>query len=58
MKILPTPDKKDLQLSREEQIRVRAYELFEQHGRHEGNDLEDWLEAEAEILEADARAVA
>src|ERR1700741_3635350 len=33
-----------------EQIRVRAYELFEQRGRHEGHDHEDWVRAEAEIL--------
>lgn len=33
-----------------EQIRVRAYELFEQRGRHEGHDHEDWTRAEAEIL--------
>jgi hypothetical protein len=33
-----------------EQIRIRAYELFEQRGRHEGHDHEDWVRAEAEIL--------
>jgi Protein of unknown function (DUF2934) len=33
-----------------EQIRVRAYELFEQRGRHEGYEHEDWVQAEAEIL--------
>jgi Protein of unknown function (DUF2934) len=33
-----------------EQIRVRAYELFEQRGRYEGHDHEDWVRAEAEIL--------
>jgi len=33
----------------EEQIRTRAYELYEARGREEGHDLEDWLEAEAEI---------
>ena len=34
----------------QEQIRVRAYELFEQRGRHEGFEHEDWIRAEAEIL--------
>jgi hypothetical protein len=34
----------------EEQIRVRAYELFEQRGRHEGFDREDWERAKAEVL--------
>jgi Protein of unknown function (DUF2934) len=33
----------------EEQIRTRAYELYEARGHEEGHDLEDWLEAEAEI---------
>jgi len=32
-----------------EQIRTRAYELYEARGREEGHDLENWLEAEAEI---------
>ena len=31
------------------QIRVRAYELFEQRGREDGHDLDDWLQAESEI---------
>jgi Protein of unknown function (DUF2934) len=35
--------------SLEEQIRTRAYELYEARGREQGHDLEDWLEAEAEI---------
>ncbi len=34
---------------REEQIRTRAYELYEARNRGEGHDVEDWLEAEAEI---------
>lgn len=34
-----------------EQIRYRAYELFEQRGRREGHDLEDWLQAEVEVLQ-------
>jgi hypothetical protein len=33
----------------EEEIRNRAYELFEACGREEGHELEDWLRAEAEI---------
>lgn len=33
-----------------EHIRVRAYEFFEQRGRQEGFDHEDWARAEAEIL--------
>jgi len=34
----------------EEIIRMRAYELFEQRGYQHGYDLEDWLQAEAEVV--------
>jgi len=33
-----------------ELIRVRAYEIFEERGRLDGFDLEDWARAEAEVL--------
>jgi hypothetical protein len=33
----------------EEDIRQRAYELFEARGGEEGHELEDWLRAEEEI---------
>ncbi len=38
--------------SMEERIRVRAYELFENRGYQHGRDLDDWLQAEAELLRA------
>ena len=34
----------------EEIIRLRAYHLFEQRGYQHGHDMEDWLQAEAEVL--------
>jgi hypothetical protein len=34
----------------EEQIRQRAYVLYEGRGRAEGNALGDWLQAEKEVL--------
>jgi len=34
----------------EEEIRIRAYELFEQRGRQEGFHDEDWVRAESEVL--------
>jgi len=34
-----------------EQIRARAHELFEQRGREEGHDMDDWLQAEAEVIQ-------
>ena len=33
----------------EELIRARAYELFEERGREEGHEWEDWFRAEKEI---------
>ena len=35
--------------NREEEIRRHAYELYEERGREDGHDVEDWLRAEAEI---------
>ena len=35
--------------SYDHQIKVRAYELFEQRGREHGHDLDDWLQAEVEL---------
>ncbi len=33
----------------EEEIRRRAYALYEQRGREDGHDLDDWLHAEVEL---------
>jgi hypothetical protein len=33
----------------EQQIQQRAYELYEQRGRMQGHDLENWLQAEHEL---------
>ena len=41
-----------------EQIRIRAYELFEQRGRAEGHEMEDWLQAEDEVLRKTAKTSA
>lgn len=42
----------------EEQIRQRAYELYEEQGREDGQDLNDWLRAEAEIVQRKSRTSA
>ena len=34
----------------EELIRVRAYHLYEKRNCEHGHDVEDWLQAEAEIF--------
>ena len=33
-------------------IAHRAYELFQERGREMGHDLDDWLRAEHELIEA------
>lgn len=39
----------DLSQEQVEEIRQRAHELYESRGREEGHDIDDWLQAEAEI---------
>jgi hypothetical protein len=42
----------------EEDIRLRAYELYEMRGREDGHDLDDWLRAEEEMIQSAARSIA
>jgi hypothetical protein len=46
----PTPDL-------HEQIRLRAYGLYEQRGT-EGHEVDDWLQAESEVTQQKALTVA
>jgi hypothetical protein len=34
----------------EKEVQVRAYEIYEQRGKGHGFALQDWLNAEAEVL--------
>jgi Protein of unknown function (DUF2934) len=40
-------DPQDLEL--ENQIRLRAYELYEARGQEDGHELEDWFRAKEEL---------
>jgi len=42
----------------QDEIRRRAYELYEQRGREDGHDMDDWLRAEEEITQKRGRRVA
>jgi hypothetical protein len=42
----------------EEEIRRHAYELYEERGREDGQDLDDWLRAEAEITAKNSKSAA
>jgi hypothetical protein len=35
----------------QEEVRRRAYQIYEERGMLNGFELEDWLEAEAEVLD-------
>ncbi|HEV2689383.1 MAG TPA: DUF2934 domain-containing protein [Bryobacteraceae bacterium] len=49
------PDPEDLSL--EERIRQRAHELYISRGSASGSELDDWLQAEEEIMEAQERQI-
>lgn len=38
----------------QEQIRRRAYELYEQRGSNDGHEVSDWLQAESEVAQKKA----
>ena len=42
----------------EEEIRRRAYQIYEKRGQEDGRDVEDWLRAEAEITGTSVKAAA
>jgi len=48
----PAPEvrKNVIPINIDEEIRRRAYELWEQHGHEPGHETEHWLLAESEIL--------
>lgn len=39
----------------QEKVRRRAYEIYEQRGMSAGSEIEDWLQAEAEIMDGERR---
>jgi len=51
----PLPRKPKSVSNAEEKIRLRAYQLYEERGRIDGQALDDWLQAEAEVLGARKR---
>jgi hypothetical protein len=60
---MPTPLRATKQTSEsdiepQEQIRRRAYELYEQRGREDGRDLDDWLQAQSEVTQKRATTAA
>jgi hypothetical protein len=60
--VIPSlPIKADLQKTdgggeMQDQIRARAYQLYEQRGRDDGHSFDDWLQAEAELSQVQKAA--
>ena len=54
----PTPIQNEITPTLHEQIRRRAFELFEQRGREEGHELDDWLQAEEELTQQGTKMTA
>ena len=44
--------------SLEERIQRRAYELYVERGNQSGSELDDWLQAEEEVLQSREEALA
>lgn len=49
-KTTKTATKKKATKVTEEQIRARAYEIYEERGNHRGLDVDHWIQAEKELL--------
>jgi len=52
------PAKNETDPNREQEIRRRAYALYEERGHEDGHDVDDWLRAEADINAAAQKAAA
>jgi len=50
--------KNETEPNREQEIRRRAYTLYEERGHEDGHDVDDWLRAEADINAAVQKAAA
>jgi hypothetical protein len=53
-----TSSEKALEHTLQEQVRLRAYELYELRGKEDGHELEDWLQAESEFVKPKSKAAA
>jgi Protein of unknown function (DUF2934) len=56
--LAPRSDEPTVLIPIEQKIQQRAYELYEQRGRNDGHDLDDWLQAEREIKGTQANGAA
>lgn len=48
----------NLDTQRQEVIRRRAFQIYQERGMTDGLEVEDWLQAETELLESERRSSA
>jgi hypothetical protein len=48
---MPEPRKNVVPINLDDEIRRRAYELYQQRGTASGSEAEDWMTAEREVLQ-------
>ncbi len=53
-----TKVQKDTPPDLQQAIKLRALELYEQRGREAGHELDDWLQAEAELTQRRTKTIA
>jgi hypothetical protein len=58
LKSMPVTPITDPHPNLEEEIRRRAYELYQTRGCEDGHDVDDWLRAEAEVTRAAVKTAA
>ena len=46
----------NLDSQQQESIRRRAFQIYQERGMTDGLDVEDWLQAETELLESERRS--
>jgi hypothetical protein len=52
------PEVTESAISFQEQVRCRAYELYEKRGKEDGHEIDDWVQAESEVTAGTTKAAA
>jgi DUF2934 family protein len=54
----PEVERCSIEIDLQEGLRRRAYELYEQRGKEDGHEVDDWLPAESELTTVATKAAA
>jgi Protein of unknown function (DUF2934) len=52
------PEVTESAIDLQEQVRCRAYELYEKRGKEDGHEIDDWVQAESEVTAGTTKAAA